>query len=107
VVRKVQDQGPPKALWAYAYEITPPESEERLRAIEGILEQVRTAARATARSWTARVVLEERLTHILVVSDSREQDLDLNRQLEVELAALQVGYQITVPMAATDGDATA
>jgi hypothetical protein len=63
--------GPPKSgLWAYAYDITLPESEDRIRRLQELLEREHSEARAGARTWAAQVVLEPQVTRILVVSDS-------------------------------------
>lgn len=94
--------GPKKILWAYAYEIVPPQPEERLRAIDALLDKERAEARSRARTWESRVVVEEHVTHILVVSDSPEQDLEVNRRVEAELRDLSAGFSITVPMAVAD-----
>jgi hypothetical protein len=44
-------------------------------------------------------VAEEHVTHILIVSDSPEQDLEVNHKVEAELRNLEAGYSVTVPMA--------
>jgi hypothetical protein len=44
------------------------------------------------------VVPEERITHILVVSDSPEQDHEANRRLESELKGLKAKFSISAPM---------
>jgi len=60
---------PPKTIWAYAYQILPPQGAERLRAITTLLDHAHTEAQRDARTWTGRVVVEEQVTHILI--DSR------------------------------------
>ena len=92
----------PKAIWAYAYQIVPPQPDRRLRAIEAILEQEHRDARGEARTWAGRIVPEQQVTHILVVSDNPEQDRDVNRRLENELKGLNAEFSITVPMAVED-----
>ena len=92
----------PKAIWAYAYQIVPPQPDHRLRAIEAILEQEHRDARGEARTWAGRIVPEQQITHILVVSDNPAQDRDVNRRLEDELKELNAGFSITVPMAVED-----
>ena len=89
----------PKAIWAYAYQIVPPQSDHRLRALEAILEQEHRDARREARTWAGRIVPEQQITHILVVSDNPEQDRDVNRRLENELKELNAEFSITLPMA--------
>ena len=93
---------PPKTIWAYAYQILPPQGAERLRAITTLLDTAHTEAQRGARTWTGRVVLEEQVTHILIVSDSPEQNHEGNRILEAKLQELNAGFSITVPIAVAD-----
>ena len=93
---------PPKPTWAYAYEIVPAQAEDRLRAITKLLEDENSDAQRGARTWAARVVLEQQITHILVVSDSPEQDREVNRRLETELKGLNIGFSMTLPLAVPD-----
>jgi hypothetical protein len=88
-----------KAVWAYAYQIVPPQPEDRLHAIRGLLDREAMDARTRARTWEGRLVAEEHVTHILIVSDSPEQDLEVNHKVEAELRNLEAGYSVTVPMA--------
>jgi hypothetical protein len=88
-----------KAVWAYAYQIVPPQPEDRLHAIRGLLDREAVDARTRARTWEGRLVAEEHVTHILIVSDSPEQDLEVNHKVEAELRNLEAGYSVTVPMA--------
>ena len=85
-------------VWAYAYELTPPQSAERLQAIQALLDDAVSAARREAHTWAGTVVLEEQVTHILVVSDSPEQNHEGNRRLESALKELGAGFSISVPM---------
>jgi len=50
-----------------------------------------------------RVVLQQQVTHILVVSDSPAPHREANRRRETELKGLKVGFSITAPMAVADG----
>jgi len=95
----------PPALWAYGYEIKPPQPEERLRAIKALLDHEHWDAQLQARTWRGKVVVEKQVTHILVVSDAAEQDREINRKLAAELKALNVGFSMTAPMPVAD-DAT-
>lgn len=88
--------------WAYAYELDPPLPEERLAALEALLEREHALARDGERTWASRLVVEERVTHILVVSDTPQQDLTSNRRLERKLRDLRAGFSVTAPMAVTD-----
>ena len=99
------NHGPAKPMWAYAYQIVPPQSEARLAAIKALLDREHTEAKRGARTWEGRFVHEQQITHILVVSDSPDQDGEANRRLESALAEIQAAFVRTVPMAV--GDAVA
>jgi len=88
--------------WTYAYEIVPPQAEERLGTIKTLLAHEHWDAQRGARTWVGRVVLEQRVTHILVVSDGPEQDREVNRRLEAALRELEVGFSITAPLAVVE-----
>jgi hypothetical protein len=90
-------------VWTYAYEIVPPQAEGRLRTIAKLLAHQSEDARRRAQTWVGRVVLQQQVTHILVVSDSPEQDHEANRRLEAELNELKVEFSVTAPMAVSDG----
>src|SRR5688572_12315173 len=92
-----------KPTWAYAYQIVPPQPEDRLRAIKTLLEDENSVARSSARTWSGRVVVEQQVTHILVVTDSPDQDREVNRRVEAALRAMEAGFSITSPMAVKDG----
>ena len=93
---------PPKTIWAYAYQILPPQGAERLHPIKTLLDHAHTEAQRGERTWTGRVVVEEQITHILIVSDSPEQDEAVNRRLEAKLLELNAGFSITAPIAVAD-----
>ena len=95
----------PKTLWAYAYELVPPQGEEQLNAIRTLLEKEHSEAQRAARTWTGKLVSEPQVTHILVVSDSPDQSREVNGRLEGRLKQLKAGYSVTVPMALTDDGA--
>jgi len=88
-----------KTVWAYAYEMVPPQPHDRLLAIKALLDLTHREAKLEARAWKGRLVVEEQITHILVVSDNPAQDTDLNRRLEADLRDLEVGFSITAAMA--------
>jgi hypothetical protein len=92
----------PKPAWAYAYQIVPPQPEDRLRAVRVLLDRERAQAKVGERTWAGHFVVEQQVTHILVVSDSPDQDLDANQRLEAELRGAEVGFALTVPMAVTE-----
>jgi len=87
------------SLFAYAYLVVPKQAESRLDAIRAIIEGENKAAERAARIWTGRLVQENRITHILIVSDSTEQNLDINRLLETELKRMKAEFFLTNPMA--------
>ena len=93
---------PPKTIWAYAYQIMPPQEAKRLHEIKGLLDHAHTEAQRGARTWTGRVVVEEQVTHILIVSDSPEQNHEVNRRLEAKLQELNAGFTVTMPIAVAD-----
>jgi hypothetical protein len=89
-----------KSLWAYAYQIVPPQSSRRFSTIRTLLKDETTAAHGGARTWSGRLVLEPDATHILIVSDDvRGRDHHINRQIETELARLEAAYVVTEPLA--------
>lgn len=92
--RKIPEPG---TRWAYAYELDPPLPEDRLQAVEDLLVGEHEVARSGARTWASRLVLEERVTHILVVSDTPDQDLKANRRLKQKLRDLDVGFSLIAP----------
>jgi hypothetical protein len=90
--------------WAYGYEIFPPMTQERLRAIEDLLEEEHASAKCHMRTWQARFVVQEKVTHILVVSDSSDQEMEVNRRVEAELARLEAVFSLTPPVPLGDGE---
>jgi hypothetical protein len=91
-----------KTLWAYAYEIVPPQAEDQLNAIRTLLEKEHVDAGQGARTWTGKLISEQRVTHLLVVSDSPDQSREVNRRLEGRLTQLRAGFSVTVPMPLAD-----
>ena len=94
---------PPRSVWTYAYEVIPPQAENRMRFVLAILEREHEEAGLEARRWTGRLVHERKVTHILIVSDSPQQDLEVNQQLETALGDLKVGFSRTISLEVTDG----
>jgi hypothetical protein len=86
-------------IWAYAYQLMPPQPQERLQGLRDLLERERMDAQLAARTWEGRLVSEPRVTHVLVVSDHPELDLESNRRLEAELLRSKVGFAVTAPLA--------
>lgn len=91
--------GPRKELWAYSYEIIPPQSEEHLRAIQSLLDDEHADAKQTGRIWTGNLVYEPTITHILVVADNPDQDREINQRLEGTLKERNAVFSLTVPLA--------
>jgi hypothetical protein len=92
----------PRTPWAYAHAIVPPQAEDQLNAIRTLLEKEHSEAQRAARMWTGRLVCEQQVTHILVVSDSPDQSRQVNRRLEGRLKQGKAGFSLTVPMALAD-----
>jgi hypothetical protein len=100
-------KNPQETLWAYAYEILPTQVEGRMHAeVEGRMHAIRTLlkeehlkARQASRTWTGRVVSEQQVTHILVVSDSPDQHRAINRRLETRLKELKAAFSLSPPVA--------
>lgn len=97
-----KDHGPVRPMWAYGYQIVPPQPEARLTAIKALLDREHTNAKRGERTWEGRFVHEQQITHILVVSDSPDQDGEANRRLESALAELQATFVRSAPMAVTE-----
>jgi hypothetical protein len=87
-----------RSLWAYAYEIVPPQRSSRLATIRTLLQDETAAARGGARTWSGRLVLERRATHILIVSDAPGRNYAINRRLEAELERLDAAFSVTEPL---------
>ena len=85
-------------VWAYAYQITPPQPKRCLDTIQALLDHEHGIAQQEARSWTGRLVLERRATRILIVSDSPEQNRGINHRLVTELKRLKAEFFLTAPM---------
>jgi len=107
MTRENEDGPSPPAMWAYGYEINPSLARDRLSIIESLLDEEHFSRKLGGRRWSGRLVTEEQVTHILVVSDSPEQDLDVNHRLEVELQRVEAVFSVTAPlMVADDSEAS-
>lgn len=96
--RKPNPQPQPKPVWAYAYQLSPPQLVDKLCTIQPLLDEEHAMAQVKGRTWSGRVVVEERVTHILVVSDSPEQDHEGNQKLESELKELKTKFALSPAM---------
>ena len=76
----------------------PPLAGYLLVELRRILERENGAGRGGVR-WAARLVLERRVTYILVVSDSALPNARAELAIEQELARLRAAYQRTAPAA--------
>lgn len=94
----------PRSTWAYGYQVAPPMTPHRLSMITGVLEDEHLNANLDERTWQGRFVVEEHVTHILVVSDSPDQELNVNRRLEAELRRLEATFSVTPPVRIEDSD---
>ena len=90
------------ALWAYGYQMIPPRAEHRMKTIRALLDEENSNAKRNARNWTARLVTEQQVTHLLIVSDNPEMDREISRKLEARLRALEVKFSVTLPMPVGD-----
>ena len=90
-----------RILWAYAYQIVPPQPSRRLGTIRALLKDEAWAAHVGDRIWSGRIVLERRTTHILIVSDGPGQDDLINGRLRAELGRLEAKFSVTETLAVT------
>lgn len=93
---------PVKPLWAYAYQIMPPQPSGRLDVVQALLMQETATARSGARTWSGRLVFEEHATYILIVNDDPGRELAINRRIEAELRRLDAPFVVTEALAVTD-----
>jgi hypothetical protein len=91
-----------KTLWAYAYEILPPQRNDVMKEIGALFLEEHVEAKREAHRWAGRMVREQRVTHILIVSDSPDQSRGVNRRLESQVERLKARYSLTAPMAVAD-----
>ena len=88
-----------RQLWAYAYRVVPPPPADGLGRIRRLLDTENASAFEQARAWAAQLILEQRSTQILVVSDSPNRTAAVNHRLENELERLEAAYRVTEPVA--------
>lgn len=89
----------PKTIWAYTYRVVPPQTAARLDKVQSLIDEERRDAKLRSATWEGRLVVDERVAHILVLSDTPDLDRDVNRRIEAELRELDAGFSVTVPMA--------
>jgi hypothetical protein len=90
--------GPERTIWAYAYQIVPPQTKSRLRAVRALLDQEHSTAQNGSRAWAGRLIVGAKMTRILVVSDSLEHSAEVNQKLETELNLLQATFTVSEPV---------
>jgi hypothetical protein len=88
-----------RQLWAYAYRVVPPPPLTGLGHLRQLLDDENATAFEHARAWAAQLILEQRSTQILVVSDTPAQNRAVNRRLEAELERLEAPFRLTEPVA--------
>jgi hypothetical protein len=99
-MRRVESGKPSKEepLWAYAYQLLPPRATDRMSRILALVQKENADALGNARTWTARLIAEQQVTHVLVLSDSPDLARGVNRRLEATLRELDVRFTVTLPM---------
>jgi hypothetical protein len=95
VLKRLRSQA--RGRWVYAYELDPPQPKPRLRRIRVLLRRAQLAARRGGRLWTGRIVVETKITHILVVTDTPGHVRHVDRAIESELRHLNMNFALTGP----------
>jgi isoleucyl-tRNA synthetase len=101
----IPEDSMPPTIWAYSFELVPPVPQEQMRQVRALLDKAHDQAKRNTRRWQARFVLEQAVTHILVVSDDPENDGDITSELEAELTRIRAKYVRSVPLAVRDDEA--
>src|SRR3989442_10675454 len=83
--------------WAYAYQLDPPQPEPRFAKVKMLLRRARLAAQREGRLWTGQIVIDARITHILVVTDATDEVRAVDRAIAAELGRLKMGFAMTGP----------
>ncbi|MCJ7630694.1 MAG: hypothetical protein MUO50_20140 [Longimicrobiales bacterium] len=94
----------PRTLWAYGYEIIPPGGDDLMKEIGSLLSEEHENAKRTKRVWAGRLVREQRVTHIMVVSDSPDQTGEVDHRIKSGLERLKAAYSLSAPMAVAGDD---
>src|SRR5881628_3244280 len=84
-------------LWAYSYQLDPPQPEPRLAKVKTLLRRARLAAQRDGRLWTGQIVVEAHITHILIVTDAPDEVRAVDRAIDAELKRLKMGFAVTGP----------
>jgi len=94
-----EDTSRSRAMWAYGYAFTPPIALHRIGPMEALVEGGNEKARLAALTWEGRLINGDHITHLLVVSDRPDQDLEINQLLEAEMGRLEAPFTITASLA--------
>lgn len=97
-VTKPQRRPSAEPRWVYAYQLEPRQPDTRFHKVKALLGKAHVAARRAARMWAGRVVVETRVSHILIVSDSPSRQRAVNRALEKELKLLGLRFVVNEPV---------
>ncbi len=89
----------PKPIWAYTYQIVPPQPAAKLKHLKVLLEAEHAEAARRSDKWEGRLVADDRITHLLVLAESADLDREVNRRIESELRSLDARFSVTVPLA--------
>jgi hypothetical protein len=84
--------------WAYAYQLDPPQPEQRFAKVKTLLRRARKAAQRDGRLWTGQIVTDAHITHILVVTDAPDHCRAVDRAIDAELRRLKMAFAITRPV---------
>lgn len=98
---------PARSLWVYGYQLVPPVLRDRMKGIQDLLDAGHSEAELAGQTWEGRFVNGDHITHILVVSGSPAQDLDVNHKLEAELVRLEAGFSVTASLEVEHGSGRA
>ena len=88
-----------RIIWAYAYEVIPPQTKRQLRGVSALLEREHAAVHNGSRTWVGRLIVGPQATRILIVSDSLVRNRVVNKQLEAALQRLKIGFSVSEPVA--------
>lgn len=89
----------PNPLWVYAYTIVPAQPSRQFDTIRALLEGENLAALSGLGAWAGRLILEEKVVHIFIVSDTPARNREINVMLEAELERMNAAFSVTEPLA--------
>jgi hypothetical protein len=62
------------------------------------------AALGAPGAWAGRLILEQKVVHILIVSDTPDRNREINWKLEAELEAIHATFTVTEPLAVANAE---